>query len=607
MFTSLALSCLLTGLLPCAMADTAVGDKAVVVAPALAPMAAAPAAPWTGAELVTVTYDLERIWAPPAQERYAMRTIPFRFVHDGIEPGFEEWDASFPVDHLVDFLWNVVAPGEFDYEGRALNAVGRNGLQVTAPTSVQSDVRATLDFLAASMQRRARLDIDLWRTTGDGVLPDAMDAAALSAAESAGTLLRLAGRHEELPLGRTERRSAVRETRYLRDWNPEIAQQSSMESPQFETLETGTTLLLRLDAQDEEHVAFRFVQQLSELRAMEHRSEALRATIHTDSGNTSDVVAGVLDQPVVAFATLAGSALLAPGDDLLTVGHAQTLDGPVGYVVRYRLVSVDPAPAPMVLGGTPSRDVRAIDVSQAMWPALSADAPTPHQYFAGHEDASGLDLTWLVFPSAERHDPGEIMQLAFDSLGDDGAADRTVWDLGSVVIAGGDAGSTERVRAALAAHQPTRRALTLQLEVLESGRASPGRTVARATLPLSTGNTGVAVVGCARMLLTSFDVDVAQGAAVPDPVVAGCFDGLALRARAADDGSVSLDLLDQRVLHRERVDLRVPTLMPVDQVELARVSLSPRLLPDGQWHSQPDVAGGFDGTQLELRWRLVAR
>jgi hypothetical protein len=568
------------------------------------PAAAAPATATPDSELLTVGYDLRVLRQAGVTEMKVLRTMPFAFS-DGDDEFPWEGETSSPADAVMELIWSVVAPGEFDYEGRSLEVNDEDLLAVTAPAAVHEDVRAALDFLLATVQRRVRLDVDLWRAAGDAWGPEAPDAAALLAAESDGRLVRVARRHEELVLGRTESRAALTRTRYVRDWEAEIAERSAIAQPMLETLDTGSLLLLRAEEQADGRIALRFVERLSELRSMERRTEGVRRTIHADAATSSEVVCGTLDQPVVAFATLAGSAVLAPGDELVTAAHADTLDGAVNFLVRYRLVSVDAPPAPPVFGGDPARGLRAIELSALQCPALAASAPAPAQYFAGAGQYD-QEHVWLHFPSREPRDLGEALERA-QSGADLGDTPGSAWQLGSFAILGGPVESVEAARAMLARQLPARRSVQIELELTAAGDAAGPGAIARTTLPLCAGDTGVAVFGTASMLLTGFDVDVANSSSVPDPAVGGCLDGLALRARAGHDGRVSLDLLSHRVLRRELLDLRTPQLMPVDVVDLSVVSLAPSLAADGEWHVQPDIAAGLDGAQLALRWRVTMR
>src|SRR5262245_9433043 len=110
MLTPLLLSCLL---LPAALADNDAARPA-------------PAAPQ--ADLVTVVYDLDRLWTVPRDgEQQVMRVMPFTFCAADEDTYPDETDESLQVDNLTTLLWQVVAPGEFDYEGRRLEPLGEHG------------------------------------------------------------------------------------------------------------------------------------------------------------------------------------------------------------------------------------------------------------------------------------------------------------------------------------------------------------------------------------------------------------------------------------------------------------------------------------------------
>ncbi|MFG0316765.1 MAG: hypothetical protein ACF8XB_05790, partial [Planctomycetota bacterium JB042] len=273
----------------------------------------------SAAELVTRHYPLHALRSE--HRTVAVRTLPLR------EADHEEFDVEGGEEYALDpnaaveLVRNLVAPDEWEYEGRGIDVLEDAVLEVTAPGDVHQQVDRLVRFLLDAAASPVTVRADVYRVTGEGGLPPpptgAIDGLARRGLEErleAGALRPDASFRVPLLPGAPTIRTALETVPYLRDYDAELAEAAAVLDPVIDTLSLGVAAGLRADRTRDGDVVVSFVVRNTWLEEFALEPCDVRFRMVPESQISNVPGGGMLQVPRVGFASLAGSMRLAEGE-----------------------------------------------------------------------------------------------------------------------------------------------------------------------------------------------------------------------------------------------------------------------------------------------------
>lgn len=524
------------------------------------------------APLVYRSFSLSdlRVSAPAEYEAVS----PYPYVHEDHGSVHHGDEHELELHGLLESLiYEVVAPDEFEYEGRVLHFTEDDRLVVRAPEDVVGRVGALVDYVQSALHRRVEVAITV-RELG-------VDEDGPSGEPQPGEVVHREQR--SIALERTAIMGAPVRQAFVRAWDSEIAQRSAIASPELDELLGGLEMLLRVEEAAGGY-RLRHVARMAELHELEEREGRRLDRVMLDN----QVWTGggeVLQLPNVGVAFCAGTQVVRVGDGVNQALWIDTESGWVGWSLEVELLSVEDAPAPLTVNG---QAIRFVPASAAFLPSMRVDAPraawlgdTRHDGVIQFDE---LDEPPHVHLLEEYSQTDDVISLALDALGDDGSF--FIMALGSGALLAGNPQSVARGAELITSSAAAQRNVIVELGI--------GEDVARAVLGIETGSDGMLSLGAARALYVHSEVDVATGAAATRPVVSELLDGLMLRVRAGET-SVRVQGLVQRLF-----DV-VAGPEDLDLAEYAQSSVDARVDLDGRAHTLANVGGESLWVRASLR------
>ncbi len=538
-------------------------------------------------EIVLASYDLRSVlprWDASTTWSHALvvppAVIPFRTE---IPSADDLEHAELAGYELLDLLTQVLGD-ELRREGRELLLEGTR-LSVLAPGAVQEQVRSVLATLEQALAGTCTLQVDVLSFL-EGDAQEAAPASVVEAEEASRlvtTLLARGAQHRQfqvqLAAGRTASLDARRHVPFVFDYDVEIAQESLIFAPiVLETWE-GTRLLLR-GVPAEGGMALSLLLMRSDLLGeLRERPLGLRGMLSHEGAAKADIVDGpeALHLPDVLMRGLAFDTTLPQGKALVLTLESE-LPGASSHelVLLRQLGSAPPAYVAQVLPGT-SKSLIAMNAELFRRPRFHAD-PTPWE---GGETTTSLN-PWVV--ATLEAEPSSFL---LDWL----KARFSVWRrLGPWVLIvtdpAWDRDAARELERLMKARRGDGRVLGVGVDLYVQGREND-RPV-RMRIPMLEGTEAGFVLARASTAVTGFSVEVAQEAAVSDPVVSPVFGGLALALSVGTRSGPTLPLettgmaqfLDQAPAS---FDLRYLLMGAIDRPEPRVLRFDERLnVPQGE-------------------------
>jgi len=444
--------------------------------------------------------------------------------------------ADLTAFELLDLLTQVLGD-ELRREGRELMVEG-DKLSVLAPAGLHEQVRAVLDGLAAALAGTIPVRVDvLGLAEGGGEL---VPAGTLPDAEAAKLVASLVGRgasHRsyslELCTGRTAYLDAYRRIPFLFDYDVEIAQTMMVFAPVMSALREGTRLVMRGRAA-QGGVALSMLLLRSEPlgKVIKEQGLSLHGIVNHPEGKGVGEIQGPtsIQSPEVLARGLAIDTFLPEGKALV-----MTFEGHLGAGSSREIVLV------RRLGGAMSSYVvRPIPRTNRTLIALDAELFRPGSLRTGGE--AEIDAQGAAQPRVVARFDGEFSGFLLEWL-----KRFAIWRrFGPWILIVTDPAWDRDLAAQLDRLVKSLRPETTLYSVAVDLRAQ-GREAeypVRIRVPILAGSSAGLVLARGETAVTGFDVEVAQGAAVPDPYVASVFEGLAL-ALGLSDASVEASGLAQ--------------------------------------------------------------
>jgi len=446
--------------------------------------------------------------------------------------------APMSVDAVVELILNLYGE-EFEREGRSLR-LGANGrLVVRGPDDLHAKVRELLVFLDEAVNAPLALRIDFVRVPPGVALP--FEGARVREADAEAWLRGQSGRRSfrvDLRPDRISELDLSRDRPFLLDYDVEISSSSVAGDPIVPVASIGTRVQVRgVPAPGGLMLAFLMArsEQVGEGSASTLK---MRSRVITEKGPLDFDVGGVLQSPDVLNGSLALDAFLPSGDALVI-----DMDLGLARQARREVVVLRAVGSAPVLRTFPASAAGAGAAVRGVLVASSVDFVDPPRC-----RTAGLLLDPRAVPKRLGQFPnygqeGLLLSARIDEkrsvlvgaiVSELGGVMRRV-ELGRTVLytpdrfAARDAAAVgddaARLARALDGLRPESRLLDASVTVRAPGEGGPP---ARVRLPLRAGETCALALGIESFELQDVDVEVAQQAFTPDPVVMMVFEGLAL-------------------------------------------------------------------------------
>jgi hypothetical protein len=440
---------------------------------------------------------------------------------------------------VLDLLSQVLGD-ELRREGREI-AAEDGQLSVLAPEPIQRRVQAVLESLRASLGATVQLQVDVLTLapSAGGELPQTLQVpSVLPAAEVQARINGLVGAgaqrqsfETELTIGKTAWLDARRRIPFVIDYDVEIACTSLVyDAVTAETYE-GTRIGLRAwPARDGLGLAT-VVMRSELLGPIQSVPLGMKGRVAMTDGtrpNAEDLAIvegpGKIDSPRVLERALALN-LTIPDGQAVALSFDVDLEG----VRRREVVFLSRTAgelAPYVARQVPqtNRTLIALD-TELFKPVRLALSTTPEEGSWRTRTRGGLETPWVQ--SMASFDPpsylSEWIKLRFSVWREFGP-----WIL-IVTDPAWDRDAATELERLVASRRDAPALVEATLDLVEGGE-SPRHPV-RARFPMLSGSEAGIAIGRGSTVVADYDVEVAQGSGVADPLIDCVFEGLATRLR----------------------------------------------------------------------------
>lgn len=570
-------------------------------------------APQTGPaaqESVLATHDLRDVLPRWDGSDWSQSLLFPPATHPEQDPVWAETEPEDPESFDVLDLLTQVLGDELRREGREI-AAEDGQLSVLAPEPIQRRVEAVLDTLRSSMGAAVGLQVDVLTLDGPG--GNELPAGVLPAGEVANRISTLVGagaQHQsfetELTIGRTAWLDARRRIPFVLDYDVEIASTSLVfDAVTAETYE-GTRVGLRAWPAKGGLGLAAIVMRSELLGEVQSIPLGMKGRVSMTDGvrpSAEDISVlegpGKVESPRVLERALALNLVIPDGQAL-----ALSFEVDLGDVRRREVVFLRRAAGvltPYLVRPIPQTNRTLIALDTELFRPVQLDmSTTPENEFWRYRQRGGLETPW-VQARAKNDPPGYLLEwikLRFSVWRRFGPwiliVTDPAWDRDA-------AGELDRL---VTGRRQQLGLVDAALTLVEAGE-TPRRPV-RARFPMLTGSEAGIAVGRGGTLLGDYDVEVAQGAGVADPIVDCLFEGLAMRMRV-DATSVDARGTAQLFTSQRVFDPQYDMVGQLDlpETEVLRIDERRALGADGRVRFGARIAGASTSS-LALELTLTA-
>ncbi|MSR63315.1 MAG: hypothetical protein EXS08_12810 [Planctomycetes bacterium] len=473
---------------------------------------------------VLVTYDLRPVlprWDSGNGWSQSLLVPPAASPHAELAQVHDELSYDEPVVFELQEVLTQILGDELRREGRELLVDGPL-LTVLAPPALQEQVRAVLDALESALSATVPIRVDVL-TLGEGT-GESVPSGPVSDEEAAKLVTALTARGAkhasytlELSPGRTATLDARRRVPFLFDYDVEIAQSMMIYAPVMTDALDGVRLVLR-GTPGAGGIGLSVVLMHSELLGkiamLPLKLEGLVNHIEGSEIKTINGPTGV-QSPEVLVRGLSFDTFLADGKALALSMEAALGTAKSREVVLLRRVGGSMNPYVVRPIPRTSRTLIALDSELFRAPRMAAESGQFVEFDGQRQPAlvarldgepSGFLLEWLKARFSIWRSLGPWFVMVTDPA----------WDKDAVA-------QLDRLVKTL---RPAQSLSDLRVDLRSQGR-EPLYPV-RLRVPVLDGSSVGFVLARGGTAITGYDVEVAQGASVPDPSVTTTFDGLSL-------------------------------------------------------------------------------
>ncbi|MFT5689893.1 MAG: hypothetical protein ACI8PQ_002742 [Planctomycetota bacterium] len=482
-------------------------------------------------ELITRRYPLYDLLPVIDQDEYIQPLFeaPGMGNYHFEEHGYGAANLSLEIDcePVFDLLGQAFGD-ELSDLGREMNYSGLdNSLSITASAELHDRAKEMLAGLRTAFGARALVTVDILTLEGQ-LLTFPKSATASTAQADAlinAALTRGAShvRHElEIVPGSAAISDMTQPLAVMLDYDVEIAQDAFIWDPIPSTLDLGQRIVIRGVPDGDRLQISALLRTVDLVGEVNNRSFGTAGFLASEQkGPTYAAGPDVLQQAEVAMSSFAFTGDVTMGNALICASELN-----ISGSMRSQLVVIRPLE---ITGRALFRQNLSSGEGRELV-VVNTEAFSPssvNAWFLGHDELDADVVGPFIYSQIEANSDGAdpLMSKAFEFSANamSGpwimiAVDPT-WDRIS-----GDA--IERIADSWSAPEDT---ISLTLDLLASGRGD--NVPARTLLPSWRGHRAAAIVGLARNVVYDYDVEVAQGAAVADPVVLSAFQGLGAVAR----------------------------------------------------------------------------
>ena len=507
-----------------------------------------------------------------------------------------EGEATFALT-LLDLL-----DEELSYPGRSATLGSDQTLLLYGPESLHARFRSLLEFFENTIQAEVRIGVSVLTfepgsEPGHSTLLEPTDAGALAASAEHVESFQVSVHSGRLArFGSSFTRSA------LMDFDVEIAQGSAILDPQVYSIPTGIEgLVIGAPGEGGTHLTMVMgVTAQSDLPDIPVNYSYFAGS--EESGGTTISALKSLPRVEVQGSRSAFSTFL-PDDKVLALASSHDTDmGEMSRVVLVRKIA----------GGLPVRSELEIDEESRRIFVWDSSAQTPPRVTCTGQMFSNVLGSWLFTGWPPFDDSVAQISILRSTQLDwmyDVSGVATVDQFNSLYILAeeepnsGDQGAIQTMTSG--ADSPE------LFEVMFTAKdGNESRVVSRH--PICMGSAMCAVVGSQRTSVVDYDVEVAQFAAIADPIVKDSLNGMIVwvRPNLMSDGRLSIDVRGgTRISSDEQpVEIGSALLGPVQETSGRESTVSQRLVlegTDGIWSADLGAMTGEDSVGLSMTIRRL--
>lgn len=575
-------------------------------------LVSAPQAP-APAELVVATYDLAAT-APRYHEGGSMRVLlPALMARGEDRESPEVAQSAYAVQDLLTNLWS----DEFSSEGRRFDVDEHGIATVTAPENVQKGIERVLGFLSENFSRAAVLRVDLidvegGAPTATSIVPEREADKLVVQAASQGLARTYALRLAPGLFGTVEQTRAVRA---LIDYDVEVAQKAFAFDPQMATFAIGTQIVAQGTAVNGGIALSICWKDSREQKPVETRELRQIARLEAQQGSVLTPGPDAFQTPDVVQAAAALTTFVPQGQALVISASLSAMSGKCRQLVVLRCEKADKAERQTVTSFLAREDglpLSLVDASALTESFLEINSPI---LSANPEDVRELyryaDRGLLTARIAQPD-----YSMVESMLNVDGELSTTrfgPWILVTPPDSRVNPDTKKFATLDAARMRKPRKTALVDIALTLRRTGAGGGEIARWCLPVLEGGRCAASIGIESLSLAEYDVEIAQGATVADPIVENLFDGLvlSLHPMRSADGALVIDLraCARLLAVMQRVDTGSGESMRIDEPSFDTLSLDQRVRFGADEKKRSIVLGegsgatGRGGLALELEVR----
>jgi hypothetical protein len=551
---------------------------------------------------VVRSYDLAGLIPRFEHRPVTVDLLPYAPTHFEVQLPEKEGEAIDP-NVIADVLMNLLGP-EFQYEGRGVHIEERNRLVIAAPKDVQDKVQRILATFEQAFSGTFEIVVDVLSLKPDVDVGRLVPSTVLGAAEAERLLGELkssstqAGSYRlRLHPGRASAIDATRQIVFVRDYDMEIAQAAGCADPIVDSARVGTQIVLRgVPALDGVALAL-FVRRAEPLGEVHTREFPISGAVVSERGLDLHEVARYLQSPDIQFRALVLNTFLRDGQALVAATSYDLQKARGQELIMVRLAGERPAAVQTLRvdasgadGGGSAHELTLVDAGLFQAPAWRLAEPLTNgnavlSYDSSLTGSNGFFNVWLNETTGEQG--AEALQQVQPE-----PSFTSAWPLHVNVRQLATAENIPSLKGAVLEIAPRHvvRSVTLTLK-----RIGARGTPVRIGVPVRAGEASAGIVGVEQMVVSDYDVEVANNSSVANPVTQAIVDGVGywLRPIIAPSGDLSLELkvranlraddgreAETRTLLYEKLDLPTFDTLWIDEQLVFRGGVKEMVLGD---------------------------
>lgn len=455
---------------------------------------------------------------------------------------------AFGAESVLDLLYMVMGKEHFEHNGVHIE-IRNNFLIVNAAPDFQKRLASVLAFVTQQLNRSVQIEIELFQMKKVFDFAD-QQTESLDQALADGNLRKLNRYAVQVRLGEFWETRNGSVMPIIKDYEPEIAQASSVCEPIMEDLFVGLNLALRpMLAPDGRGFILELFASLSRLIEPIDERDLEYEALHThNEGSDSLTMTRLINDPKLEFASLGSVVSVAPGKPVILSAAFPHHKG-LGSLLIVLSARFQPMPDRLDLGEEiicgcldlgfrqgARKELFSMFLDEGSWRTFETNS---NEYDCLHQ------VPFMYFRSKVLTDDEPILAIFEQYLQpakDDAAEFYYPFMLGNQILVRTDSLRFEAIRTALAnlgKPNPSSGVATVYFYEVKGAAdfseveevLKEGKRVGWTSAPISAGGSALSMAGFEGLMVGSYDVDVATHAAVPSINTKDYFDGAVVYLR----------------------------------------------------------------------------